>query len=298
MGPDDTFHNAGGLSQSAFATGFGGRAQDANRRTQQHTLGSLGPKPSKALRVTAGPSFYNRLSTLSSKALDGGQPLSKDASEAQAALNRLAQSSAASLYAPTLADRNHAKNSIGGTTQRLITIQDVASGQPSYQVLASHDTVVTLNHRTELPCLPIEEEQLTYGDRNYLAVHTVDPRALDRAKGGEVIGILEKPGYACPATYITRNDAVFRQRPKVTSPTKGSAWSAVGLPGLKAPDMSRSAHKTMQGATGAKQLLSPDASKAAYATLFAKAADSKGSGRGSLFGHRRATDSDLVTFQA
>ena len=120
------------------------------------------------------------------------------------------------------------------------------------------DTIVSLNHRTEIPCLPIEAEQLAYTDRNYLVRETVDPTELEKAKGGEVITLLDKPGYACPSTYVTRNDAVFRQQPKASSPTRPPAWSSATLPDLAAPGISRSAHKTMQGTTGSNKLLSLD----------------------------------------
>ena len=82
MGPKDTFHNAMGLSKSAFDTAYKERVN--NNITVQHSLGDPGSKLGKPLKITAGGSFYDRLSTLSSK--DPYVPLSKDAAEAHAAL--------------------------------------------------------------------------------------------------------------------------------------------------------------------------------------------------------------------
>ena len=139
----------------------------------------------------------------------------------------------------------------------------------------SHDTIVSQNHATEMPCLPIDEDQLVYNDRNYLTREVVNPSELDKAKGGEIIPILDKPGYACPSAYVTRADPVFQQRTKATSPTRMQGASSVdqaNLPDVKVPNLSRSVkNKTILGTTPSMNELSP--SKTAYANLFAKAVE-------------------------
>ena len=84
MGPKDTFHNAMALSKSAFDTAFRERIHNNNNPSLQHSLGEPVSKHGRPIKITAGGSFYDRLSTLSSK--DPFLPLSKDGAEAQAAI--------------------------------------------------------------------------------------------------------------------------------------------------------------------------------------------------------------------
>ena len=67
MGPKDTFHNAMGLSKSAFDTAFKERINNNNTYPMQHSLGEPVSKQGRPLKITAGGSFYDRLSSLSSK---------------------------------------------------------------------------------------------------------------------------------------------------------------------------------------------------------------------------------------
>ena len=134
----------------------------------------------------------------------------------------------------------------------------------------SHDTIVSHNHSSEVPCLPIDEEQLTYADRNYLAREVANPSEVEKARGGEIIPLLDKPGYACPATYVTRADPVFKQRAKAASPTRMQGANAVDSVTL--PDVSRSVkNRTILGTTPSRNELSPQ--RTAYASLFAKAVE-------------------------
>ena len=76
-----------GLSKSAFDTAFKERMQNNNNLTMQHSFGDPVSKQGRQMKITAGGSFYDRFSSLSSK--DPLLPLSKDASEAQAAILRM-----------------------------------------------------------------------------------------------------------------------------------------------------------------------------------------------------------------
>ena len=129
------------------------------------------------MKVTAGASFCDRFSALSSK--DPFLPLSKDGAEAQAAINRIHQSSGASFFGQgtehPLGDRG-----LANSTTKHFNIQFGAGPvQPSYQTMMAHDSIVSHNHLSEMPCVAIEEEQLTYGDRNYLTRDVVNPSDLE-----------------------------------------------------------------------------------------------------------------------
>ena len=99
----------------------------------------------------------------------------------------------------------------------------------------SHETVVSQDHPSEIPTLPIDESQLRYHDRNYLKREVVSKSLAKAHQEGEVISLLEKPGYACPAAYVQRQDPVFKQRAKPTAPTSiagASSLDPVSLPEL------------------------------------------------------------------
>ena len=91
----------------------------------------------------------------------------------------------------------------------------------------NHDTVVSQNHLSEIPTLPIDESQLRYHDRNYLKRQVVDRGLVKAHQEGEVIPLLEKSGYACPAAYVQRQDPVFKQRAKPTSPSRITGINSV-----------------------------------------------------------------------
>ena len=109
-----------------------------------------------------------------------------------------------------------------------------------------------------------------YADRNYLAREVVNPSEVEKAKGGEIIPLLDKPGYACPSTYVTRADPVFKQRAKASSPTRTQGANSddhVNLPDVSSSVKSR----TILGTTPSRNELSPK--RTAYASLFAKAVE-------------------------
>ena len=70
---------------------------------------------------------------------------------------------------------------------------------------------------------------------------------------------------------------------------------SVNLPDLRSPGVQRSGNRTVLGSIPSQAALSPQGHKTAYASLFAKVVDSKSKGERNPFGHRRATDSHLVT---
>ena len=94
-----------------------------------------------------------------------------------------------------------------------------------------------------MPTLPIDESQLRYHDRNYLKREVVSKSLAKAHQEGEVIPLLQRPGYACPAAYVQRQDPVFKQRAKPTAPSRiagASSLDPVNLPELmKTPDTMR-----------------------------------------------------------
>ena len=140
--------------------------------------------------------------------------------------------------------------------------------------------------------MPIDESQLRYHDRNYLKREVVSKSQAKAHQEGEVIPILEKPGYACPTTYVTRQDAVFKQRAKPTSPQRVVGMQSldqVTLPDLiRSPDPMRAKRDSSiidQAPKGGDN----SSLVGQYASLMAKAAE-KGKGGFNIFDSRRATE--------
>ena len=179
-----------------------------------------------------------------------------------------------------------------GTVSKLITVQDGLSGSPQYQLLVQHDTVVSQNHLSEIPTLPINESQLRYHDCNYLQRKVVTKNQAKAYQEGEIIPLLEKTGYACNTAYVVRQDPVFKQRAKPNSPSRfagANSLDQVSLPELvKSPNTLRA--KRESTIIDQKALKSDnDSTMGQYASIMAKAAE-KGKGGFNVFDYRRATE--------
>ena len=93
------------------------------------------------------------------------------------------------------------KHNAEGAAVRLLSAEaeDKLASTPSLARLNSHETIVSMNHVSEIKPQPVQGK---YQERNYLTRKVVKPSELDNIKGGDVIDLLSNKGYAGGPRYV------------------------------------------------------------------------------------------------
>lgn len=192
------------LSKSAMDTTFQARLKE--KPMMPHSLGKFKPRGQRPSKMN----LYERATDMLSKKQ---LPLSKDGAEAAFALKQMERhkQSVISLQSDASEHKIGLSQTVlnrapSGSVTKIMSIKDATQRSPSYTVITQHDNVVSLNHLSEAPLLPIAESQLTYHKRNYLVAN---PSRNEVLLAKKTQNLESKKLYALHAAYVDTRSPIF-----------------------------------------------------------------------------------------